>query len=66
MKMYQSEVVLDHRKYQPGKGPHMVTVRDRQSGNVLFIDTLDGTADWLDTFGYKWAGESGVWYVPNH
>lgn len=58
------EVVLDHGKWNPGY-PHLVTVRDRATGNIIFADTLRGTADWLDIFGYKWAGVQGVWKKEN-
>ena len=57
----ESEVVIQHRPYRPGMGPPLVTVRDRASGDVLFVDTLKGTHDWLDIFKYQWTGQSGVW-----
>lgn len=57
----EEQVVIEHRIWKPGTGPHMVTVRDRASGNVLFTDTLQGVSDWLDIFKYEWSGQSGVW-----
>ncbi len=55
------EVIVRHKTWQHGY-PAMVQLWDRARGQMLFEDTVAGIGDWLDTFDYKWAGESGVWY----
>lgn len=54
-------VKLEHVVRRPFIGPAMVEVRDVDTGQLIFEDTLHGAAHWLEMFGFQFFPVFGVW-----